>query len=218
MKRRTQQIRQWSKNCQQKFCNTKLVQTRSTRAEISFRLSLCGWEKLTAILSQRCSAGIRISWFCEVHLWSEHLEVMAGQPFCGSDKKIVPGPLSHLGPPPPTEGLQRPYGQYTVYTCGRWAECPGASVTPGTPPQPPLLKAPKGHMDNTHMGGSKDVTLCTYLVLSTLYLLCTYWVHKGQIAFLAAKWLQINLETLFLAQNTHMGGGKDVTLGTCLVL
>ena len=43
------------------------------------------------------------------------------------------------------------------------------------------------------MGGGKDVTLGTYLVLST------YLVHKGQIAFLAAKWLQINLETSFLA-------------------
>ncbi len=39
-------------------------------------------------------------------------------------------------------------------------------------------------------------------------------MHKGQIAFLADKWHQINLETSFLAQNTHMGGGKDVTLGT----
>ena len=43
------------------------------------------------------------------------------------------------------------------------------------------------------MGGGKDVTLGTYLVLST------YSVHKGQIAFLAAKWLKINLEISFLA-------------------
>ncbi len=44
-------------------------------------------------------------WLCEVHLWSEHLAVMAGRPFCGSDKNCVTD-----APPPltPTEGLKRP--------------------------------------------------------------------------------------------------------------
>ena len=39
----------------------------------------------------------------------------------------VPGPLSHMGPLPLAEGLQRPYGQYRsiLYTYGRWAGCPG---------------------------------------------------------------------------------------------
>ena len=44
------------------------------------------------------------------------------------------------------------------------------------------------------MGGGKDVTLGIYLVYTYL-VLSTYWVHKGQIAFLPVKWLQINLET-----------------------
>ncbi len=46
---------------------------------------------------------------CEVHLWSEHQAVMAGQPFCGWMSQT---------PPPPTEGLQRPFGPNTVCTYG----------------------------------------------------------------------------------------------------
>ena len=60
----------------------------------------------------------------EVHLWSEHLAVMAERPFCGSDNFCITDLMSYLdlGPPtPPAEGLQRPYGQYTVHTYGRWA-------------------------------------------------------------------------------------------------
>ena len=68
------------------------------------------------------------SCLCEVHLWSEHLAVMAILWF-----RDVPGPHVTLGP--------------------------------GDPPHSPL-KASKGHMGNTHMGGSKDVTLGTYLVLT----------------------------------------------------
>ena len=88
-------------------------------------------------------------YLCEVHLWSEHLAVTVGQPFCGSDKNFVPGPRTsppppplkvsrgHMGniqfpymgggldvpgplTPPPTEGLQGLCGQYTY---GRWQGC-----------------------------------------------------------------------------------------------
>ena len=65
--------------------------------------------------------GLTFVWIlCEVHLWSEHLAVMAGQPFCGSDNFCIMDLMSQ-GPPPPAEGLQRPYGQYTIYTYGRLA-------------------------------------------------------------------------------------------------
>ena len=61
------------------------------------------WEKHGGWV--RVQAGLLL---CEVHLWSKHLAVTAGQPFCGSG---MSQDLCHTwDPPPPTEGLQRPCG------------------------------------------------------------------------------------------------------------
>ncbi len=65
----------------------------------SWNLVVCRW--------------MAVSLLCEVHLWSEHLVVMAERPFCGSNKNFV------LDPPPPTEGFQRPFRPNTVYTYDR---------------------------------------------------------------------------------------------------
>ncbi len=56
-----------------------------------------------------------LNWLCEVHLWSEHLAVMAGQPFCSSG--MSQDLMSHLdlGTPPPLK-VSRGHMGNTQYT------------------------------------------------------------------------------------------------------
>ena len=69
-------------------------------------------------------------------------QLRQGSHFVVQTKFGYHGLLVTLGPGiPPPKGLQRPYGQYTVYThtlYGRWAGChrPHVTLRPGTLPPP----------------------------------------------------------------------------------
>ncbi len=95
-------------------------------AQICQWLNGCGfvalsWGNLQGYWAPWC--GFSFPLLCEVHLWSEHLEVMGGWPLCDSGIYVT-----HLWWPP-TEGLQRPCGSCTVFTYGRWLGCHTPLVT-----------------------------------------------------------------------------------------
>ncbi len=56
-------------------------------------------------------------WLCEVHLWSEHLAVMARQPFCGSDKIWM-----SQTPPPPLKDSKGYLGQIQCTQIAGWLD------------------------------------------------------------------------------------------------
>ena len=98
-------------------------------------------------------------YLCEVHLRCVHLAVTAGRPFCGSDKKIVPGP-----PHPPLKVSKGHMGniQYT----GRWAGCP-RTPTPTHPPPTEGLQRPYGRWAGCHRtkGGGLRTAVAPALLL-----------------------------------------------------
>ena len=57
-----------------------------------------------------------LNWLCEVHLWSEHLAVMAGQPFCSSG--MSQDLMSHLDlgtPPPPWRSPEATWAIHSIH-------------------------------------------------------------------------------------------------------
>ncbi len=100
-------------------------------------------------------------WLCEVHLWSEHLAVTAGWPFCGSDKNCVMDLMAHWDPPP---NWRSPEAIWAIYSLHIW-EVGWVSQTchPGTPP--PHWRSPEA-IWATYTWQVARMSLCTYLVLT----------------------------------------------------
>ena len=62
-------------------------------------------------------------WLCEVHLWSEHLTVTTGGPFCGSDTfgcHTPPPPAGWLDVTDPTPHWRSPKAMWAIYSTHIW--------------------------------------------------------------------------------------------------